>query len=123
MTFVLRSVFASLFLLSAHPVIAQQAQPPAQNAQPKPGQMAMSVITLTALIKGTVLALQQANMTGNYSVLRDTGTPIFREKFDQSARTSAFANLRSRKIDLTPALFLSPNLSKQPEFNQNGELV
>jgi hypothetical protein len=123
MTFVLRSAVTILFFFAGPAPAAEQPKPPAGNAQTKPGQIAMSAIVLTAMIKGTVLALHQANMTGNYSVLRDLGTPIFRERFDQATLTNAFANLRSRKIDLTPALFLPPNLTKNPEINQNGELV
>ena len=49
--------------------------------------MSITIVTLAVLIKGTVTALDQANLTGNYSVLRDLGTPVFREKFDQPARS------------------------------------
>ena len=83
----------------------------------------MSAVTLTVIIKDAIIALNQANMTGNYSVLRDMGTPVFRENFDQTALAAAFANLRARKIDLSPAYFLSPNLTKKPELNKDNELV
>ena len=83
----------------------------------------MSVLVLTVIIKDTIIALHHANMTGNYSVLRDMGTPILRENFDQTALAAAFANLRARKIDLSPAYFLSPNLTKTPELNKDNELV
>ena len=83
----------------------------------------MSAVTLTVIIKDAIIALNHANMTGNYSVLRDMGTPVFRESFDQTALAAAFANLRVRKIDLSPAYFLSPNLTKKPELNKDNELV
>ena len=56
----------------------QSAQVPATNV-PQTGQATIAIATLVVLIKGTVMALQQANATGNYSVLRDLGTPVFRE--------------------------------------------
>jgi hypothetical protein len=121
MNFAPRLALAAALIAGASPAFAQEAKPAAPQA--KPGEMQMSVITLTLLIKGTVLALHQANVTGNYSVLRDMGTPVFRERFDQAALTAAFANLRARKIDLSPAMLLAPNLTKNPELNKDGELV
>ena len=85
--------------------------------------MQMSAVVLTVIIKDAIIALHHANMTGNYSVLRDMGTPVFRENFDQTALAGAFANLRARKINLSPAYHLSPNLTKTPELNKDSELV
>jgi hypothetical protein len=118
-----RFLFATILSLGAGLAAAQNAKPPAAAAQPKPGQMTIDGAALAILIKGTVMALHQANVTGNYSVLRDLGTPIFRERFDQTALANAFANLRARKVNLGPALLVAPNLTKNPELNQNGELV
>ena len=111
-------------IFSAQPAKAQQAKPAAANAStPKQGEMKIDVVTLTLMIKGAVMALHQANVTGNYSVLRDLGTPVFREQFDQIALAAAFANLRARKVNLGAALLVAPNLTKNPELNKNGELV
>jgi hypothetical protein len=118
-----RVVFLTALIAIAGSASAEQVKPPAANAPAKPDPMQISVVAVTLMIKGAVLALHQANVTGNYSVLRDMGTPVFREKFDQAALTAAFSNLRARKVDLSPALLLSPNLTKNPEMNQNGELV
>ena len=124
MNFLFRLVLAFAFILGAQPAAAdQQAKPAAASAAPKPAGMQMSVLVLTVIIKDTIIALHHANMTGNYSVLRDMGTPVFRENFDQTALAGAFANLRARKIDLSPAYFLSPNLTKNPELNKDSELV
>jgi hypothetical protein len=117
-----RLLLAITLSLGLNSAAAENAKPPAP-AQPAPGQITMNGATLAILIKGTVFALHQANVTGNYSVLRDLGTPIFRERFDQTALANAFANLRARKIDLSPALLTTPNLNKNPEFNKNNELV
>ena len=65
---------------------------------------------------------QHANQTGNYSVLRDLGTPVFRERFDQAQLTAVFSNLRSRGVSLMPVLFLAPNLTKQAEMTEGRQL-
>ena len=79
-------------------------------------------VQLAMLIKSTIMALQHGNQTGNYSVLRDLGTPGFRESFDQARLTASFANLRSRGVNLNPALMLTPNFVKQPEFTPQNLL-
>ncbi len=119
-----RFALAFALTLGAQPAAADQpGRPAAASAAPKPGEMQMSAVTLTVIIKDAIIALNQANATGNYSVLRDMGTPVLRESFDQTALAAAFANLRTRKIDLSPAYFLSPNLTKKPELNKDNELV
>ena len=82
----------------------------------------METVQLAALIKSTIMALQHANQTGNYSVLRDLGTPVFRERFDLAQLTAIFSNLRSRSVNLSPVLFLAPNLTKQPELTEGNQL-
>ena len=61
---------------------AQQPQsspppPPAQQAQPagKPANIDRNGVLM--LVRSTILALDQANKTGNYTVLRDLGAPGF----------------------------------------------
>ncbi len=94
------------------------AKQPASSAEPK-RQVTFDAAQLYILIKSTIMALQHANQTGNYSVLRDLGTPVFREQFDQTRLAAIFSNLRSRGIVLSPVLLLTPNLVKQPELTQN----
>ncbi|MFT4080500.1 hypothetical protein [Rhodomicrobium sp.] len=93
----------------------------AKSPEAKP-EIRIEAAELAMLIKSTILALQHANQTGNYSVLRDMGSPVFRERFDQAQVTAFFANLRARKINLTPVLLLAPNLTKNPELTENRKL-
>jgi ribosomal protein L12E/L44/L45/RPP1/RPP2 len=97
------------------------AKPTAQAPQAKQ-ELKMETVQLAALIKSTIMALQHANQTGNYSVLRDLGTPVFRERFDLAQLTAIFSNLRSRSVNLSPVLFLAPNLTKQPELTEGNQL-
>jgi hypothetical protein len=101
---------------------AQAQSKPAPAPQQQGQQMQIETVQLVAMIKTNIMALQLANQTGNYSVLRDLGTPVFREKFDQAALTRIFANMRQRGVNLTPVLFLPPNLSKQPELTGGNVL-
>ena len=104
---------------------AQNKLPPSKSAAPAPRtkqELKIETVQLVTLIKSTIMALQHANQTGNYSVLRDLGSPVFRERFDQARLTAIFANLRSRGVNLSPVLFLAPNLTKQPEMTEGNEL-
>ena len=97
------------------------AKPAAQAPQAKQ-ELKMETVQLAALIKSAIMALQHANQTGNYSVPRDLGTPVFRERFDLAQLTAIFSNLRSRSVNLSPVLFLAPNLTKQPEMTEGNQL-
>jgi hypothetical protein len=54
---------------------AQAPKPPAQSVAPQPAQIDRNGVLI--LIRSTILALDQANKTGNYTVLRDLGAPGF----------------------------------------------
>lgn len=97
------------------------AKPAAQAQQPKQ-ELKMETVQLVTLIKSTIMALQHANQTGNYSVLRDMGTPVFRERFDQAQLTAIFSTLRARNVNLSTVLFLTPNLTKQPDITEGKQL-
>lgn len=77
---------------------------------------------MAVLVKSTLIAIQQANQTGNYSVLRDLGTPAFRDRFDQARLTAIFARLRNLQVDLSPVLTIPPKLSKEPELTPANRL-
>jgi hypothetical protein len=74
-----------------------------------------------ALTKSTIMAIQHANQTGNYSVLRDLGTPAFRESFDQARLTAIFARLRGLGADLSTLVLSMPSSpGGAPEFDAGG---
>ena len=125
----MRSFFRALtftaFALASCAALAETKPAPGKPAAQAPQakqELKMETVQLAALIKSTITALQHANQTGNYSVLRDLGTPVFRERFDQAQLTAIFSNLRSRSVNLSPVLFLAPNLTKQPELTEGNQL-
>jgi hypothetical protein len=115
---------------------AQQAKPAGQNAQKSPGQPATKNAPpniaekpaipnderLLMLINSTLIALNQANATGNYSVFRELGAPGFQVANTTGQLANTFAELRNRNFDLSPILTLQPKLVRKPEIGAAGML-
>jgi hypothetical protein len=103
---------------SVVPAVAQPKEPAeTRSVPPLPDPE-----TLAALVRWTILAVSQANVTGNYTVLRELGSPGF-----QSANTSAklaliFSGIRDQNIDLSFAVTATPQLSQPPSLDAKGIL-
>jgi hypothetical protein len=66
-----------------------------------------------------LLALDQANKTGNYTVLRDLGSPGF--QVNTAARLAEiFAKQRADNLDLSGVAVIDPELSLLPQIEANG---
>ena len=92
---------------------AGYAQTPSPQA-PKPAQIDRNGVLI--LIRSSLLALDQANKTGNYTVLRDIGAPGF-----QAARLGdIFAKLRNDNLDLSGVAVIDPQLNLLPQIEANG---
>ncbi len=96
---------------------APAAQQPQEAAPAIPDDM-----RLILLIRNAVVALNQANTTGNYTVLREMGTPNFQMANSPARLTEIFAALRTRKIDLSPVMVINPKLSSAPGI-QDGQVL
>jgi len=98
----------------------QFAPAPAPQAETAPAPQAEAPpavpdeVRIVLMIRNTVLALNQANQTGNYSVLRDMGTPAFQMTNSQARLAEIFASLRGRKLDLSPVMVFNPKLLAPP---------
>ena len=75
---------------------------------------------LILLINSSLLALNQANATGNYTVLYDMAAPSFQRANSPERLAKLFSNLRSRNLDLTPVLLFQPKLYQRPQMNDRG---
>jgi hypothetical protein len=96
----------------ATPSIAQQPAasiqvPPA--AAPVPDQLEMA-----KLIWSTLLAVDHANKSGNYTVLRDMSAQGFQINNDPARLAQIFAGLRESRIDLSNALVIAPVFYEAP---------
>lgn len=96
-------------------VSAAHAETPAPA--PKPAQIDRNGVLI--LIRSTLLAVDQANKTGNYTVLRDLGAPGF--QVNSAARLGEiFAKLRNDNLDLSGVAVIDPQLNLLPQIEANG---
>lgn len=106
-------MLAAVMAASTSGVHAQPA--PAQA--PKPAQIDRNGVLI--LIRSSLLALDQANKTGNYTVLRDIGAPGFQS--NTAARLGEiFAKLRNDNLDLSGVAVIDPQLNLLPQIEANG---
>lgn len=110
---------AALLLIGVTPVAlrAQAATPPPISLQPVPGELELSKLVWT-----TLAAIDHANLSGNYSVLRDLSSPSFQANNDAARLTQIFAGLRASGTDLSNALLLGPTWSAAPAIITGGLL-
>ncbi|MCK1395143.1 hypothetical protein [Bradyrhizobium sp. 1] len=119
------SAAVGLLILGAVTTSAQQTPPqphqapPQQQAAPKPANIDRNGVLM--LIRSTLLALDHANRTGNYTVLRDLGAPGF--QVNTAAKLAEiFAKQRGDKLDLSGVSVIDPQLSLLPQIEPNGLL-
>ena len=87
--------------------------------QPRPAGIDRNGVII--LVKSALMALDQANKTGNYTVLRDLGSPGFQA--NTAARLAEiFASQRKRGLDLAGVAVLEPQLTLLPQIEPNGML-
>ena len=105
---------------------AQQSTPPQQAQPQKPGPPEFLPMpgddVLLMLIRSSLIALNQANATGNYTVFRELSAPGFQESNSAARLAEVFAELRSQQFDLSPTLLIEPKLFSKPEMSTNGKL-
>lgn len=106
-------MFAAVMAASTSGGHAQQAPEQA----PKPAQIDRNGVMI--LIRSTLLALDQANKTGNYTVLRDLGAPGFQT--NTAARLAEiFVKQRNDNLDLSGVAVIDPQLNLLPQIEANG---
>lgn len=108
---------ASLLIAAGAVPAGAQAPAPAAAAQPVP-----SALELSKMVWSTMLAIDHANRAGNYSVLRDLGSPGFQANNDAAQLATVFASIRQGGIDLSNTLLLAPSYSAAPAIIAPGVL-
>ena len=98
-------------------VAAVTAAGAAHAEKPKPAQIDRNGVLI--LVRTALLALDQANKTGNYTVLRDLGAPAF--QVNTAARLAEiFAGHRRDNLDLSGVAVIDPQLTVLPQIEANG---
>jgi hypothetical protein len=124
-----RAFVLGLVLLSVTAIgVATEEQRPAQAPAPAPAaapqqqQLPVPLEQALYLIRSTLLTLNDANRTGNYTVLRDLASPDFQNKNTAADLSDSFADLRRRHFDLFSVALAAPQLAAAPALDGNGLL-
>ncbi|MEZ5708027.1 MAG: hypothetical protein R3E02_01420 [Blastomonas sp.] len=79
------------------------------SALPVPGELEMA-----KLLWSTMAAVDHANQSGNYSVLRDISSPSFQVNNNAAQLAEIFRGIREARVDLSNTLVLSPSYTEPP---------
>jgi hypothetical protein len=74
------------------------------------------------MLRTTLLALDHANKTNNYTVLRALGGPEL-QKYSPEQLSQLFAGLRARGIDLSPVAVITPQVLEAPQITPESLLL
>lgn len=76
-----------------------------------------SLIQAVYLVRSTLLTLNDANRSGNYTVLRDIASPAFASRNSAADLAGIFTDLRRRKFDLFAVATLAPEFEALPSVD------
>lgn len=113
-----------LALICTHTANAQQAPLDGATARAAaPVKMAMpSTKAQTLLVRTAILTLNDAIETGNFTVLRDKGSPAFQTKFSAAHLSLIFHDLVRDRADLSSIAVISIKLADKPSIDGNNRL-
>jgi hypothetical protein len=99
------------------------AQKPAA-AKPAAQQVVMpDAEKIVLLLRTTLITLNDAMQTGNFTVLRDMGPPGFRDANTAARLAQSFADLASKGVDLSPTSVIAPQLSEAPSLDREKGML
>jgi hypothetical protein len=101
---------------------AAQQKAPVPAAAPVQPSLPVTLEQALYLIRSTLLTLNDANRTGNYTVLRDLAAPDFQARNTAADLALNFLDLRRRNFDLYGAALLAPQFTEAPALDQRGML-
>ncbi|WP_164931276.1 hypothetical protein [Erythrobacter sp. HKB08] len=109
---------ALLALGMAHPAAAQSVseQPRPQVQPPASIRATPSQLELSKMLWSTIAAVDHANRSGNYSVLRDLSAQGFQIQNNPARLTEIFSGIRNARIDLSSALLVPPTYNQAPQM-------
>ena len=79
-------------------------------------------VRLDMLIRSTLIALNQANESGNYTVFRDLASSAFQGTNSAADLSELFGTLRRQRIDIMPIIFVAPKPTQPPQIDERGNL-
>jgi hypothetical protein len=89
---------------------------PLATAPATPQLQIPSAEAMTIMIRSSLVALNQANMTNNYTVLSAIGSPNFHQANPPERLAQIFQSFRANAIDLAPVTLLASQLTQAPRI-------
>jgi hypothetical protein len=100
-----------------------KAQAPAQPQAAKPQVVMPDAEKIVLLLRNTLITLNDAIQTGNFTVLRDRGAPGFRDANSAARLGQIFSSLASPGVDLSVVSVISPQLTEAPALDQDKGML
>ena len=109
------AVCVVLTFVLAGSAAAQRVVAPRPATRPTAQQIVTpDALTAVTLLTSTIIAVDQANKTGNYSVLLALGTGAFQAGNSPVGLGATFVAFRQRQIDLADVVIVSPTYQIPP---------
>lgn len=109
--FALGLAFAASTLTTAAAAQQQPVRQPGVQLPPSTRPVP-NALEMAKLVWSTILAVDHANQSGNYSVLRDMSAQGFQINNNAATLANIFSGLRNSRIDLANALLVPPTYSE-----------
>ena len=74
------------------------------------------------LIRTTLMTLNDANLTGNYSVLYDKSAKVFRDQMSAEKLSAGFKVFRDKKVNLDSVVIEDIDSTSKPTIDSDGVL-
>jgi hypothetical protein len=116
---VLATILAWLPAAATMDATRGETKPPGKSPE---SQLPVTLEQTLYLIRSTLLTLNDANRSGNYTVLRDLASPGFQARNTAADLSLIFADLRKRNVDLFAVALIGPQLSTAPYIDPNKML-
>jgi hypothetical protein len=78
---------------------------------------------IVLLLRNTLVTLNDAIQTGNFTVLRDRSAPGFRDANSAAKLSQAFSDIASKGVDLAAVTVITPQLSEPPGLDQQKGML
>jgi hypothetical protein len=121
---------ASMLSLRPDTGYAQEASknPPPPTAAPATPPQAPQLVMpdaerIVLLVRTSLLTLNDALHTGNFTVLRDVAAPSFSQANSAARLASIFGNLPKQGVDLTAIAIIVPQLAEPPVLDQQNRTL
>ena len=118
------ALIAAAAMIGLPAAAGAQGQPPAAlpGQAPPAARPVPSDMELARLIWATMITVDNANKSGNYSVLRDSSAQGFQIQNDPATLAQIFAGLRNNRVDLSPTLLVPPTYSAPAQYLE-GDII